>query len=454
MTGQKGCGQSCVNSGFGHCGSWLQWFYAGLTVESTISYRSERPAISTIAPREQVNVPFEVSAFSDLLRKKNLRCVLLLGDERFIVGSRGRDVDPCDDPVIKFTSRSDFTEFSKSFRLIHFGRLFVGGRIDGNVFDERVVEIAMALEDVGMSFREKVAAKIVPYVKGFLSLLGWAGPSPYNLDPRLYERFLDPYMQYTCGCYQNENDDLETAQRNKLRIISKQLHLTAGMRHLDIGCGWGGAIRYFTEEHGTYSVGITDSLGQAKYARNMLARYKGGTKEIHHVDFFGFHTQQRFDAITIVGMLEHVDVAWQKKFFRRIHDILAEGGRVYLQCITKSKNWMGGDGTRFLNEHVFPGHCLDTFEGICDRARAGGFAVEPLYPDAECREAGSPDFAKHYAQTIKHWLNNLEPAEHDLKREVAVSDQDFRRLTGYLAVAAKLFGGGRGSLHRMILTKQ
>jgi cyclopropane fatty-acyl-phospholipid synthase-like methyltransferase len=429
-------------------------FYAGLTVESTISYRGEQPPASAIAPREQANVPIEVSAFSDLLRKKNLRCVLLLGDERFIVGDRGRDIDPYDTPVIKFASRPDFVEFSKSFRLIHFGRLFVGGRVDGNVFDERVVEIAMALEDVGMSFREKVAAKIVPYIKGLLSSLGWPGSSPYNLDPRLYERFLDPYMQYTCGWYQNENDDLETAQRNKLRIISKQLRLTTGTRHLDIGCGWGGAIRYFTEENGTCSVGITDSLKQAKYARDMLARYTGGSKEIHHVDFFRFHPRQRFDAITIVGMLEHVDVAWQKKFFRRVRDSLVEGGRVYLQCITKSKNWMGGDGTRFLNEHVFPGHCLDTFEGICDRARAVGFAVEPLYPGAVRRDASSPDFAEHYAQTIRQWLRNLEPAEHELKQKRVIAEQDFRRLAGYLAVAAKLFAGGRGSLHRMILTKQ
>ena len=50
----------------------------------------------------------------------------------------------------------------------------------------------------------------------------------YDLSNRFYELFLDPEMVYTCAYFKDWNNDLATAQPDKLDMICRKLRLQAG----------------------------------------------------------------------------------------------------------------------------------------------------------------------------------------------------------------------------------
>jgi cyclopropane fatty-acyl-phospholipid synthase-like methyltransferase len=388
-----------------------------------------------------------IETWSELLRGR-VGFVLSLGGRSYEVGEKP-SIAGEEQVVIRFASQADFLRFSRSFRLLEFAKLFVDGRLTCEGPVDRVVGIALELRDRERSFGEKIAETLAPCVLRVLSVLGKSPPSSlehYGTDPRLYESFLDENMQYTCGLFNSDQDDLDSAQRSKLQFIAEGLHLTRGARHLDIGCGWGGAIKYFSREYGTVSTGITNSRKQAIYARNWLKEGNCDSADVLHGDFFRLDRPGQFDAITIVGMLEHVNRSRQKEFFERVHNALSADGRVYLQCITKSDEWKGGDGTRFLQQYVFPGYDIDWIEAIQDRICAARFSVEN--PHIPCSKA------QDYAKTAQHWVRNLQAAEQHLIGNGIIDPRGYRIMLGYLAVGAEVFSRGGGALHRMFLKKQ
>jgi len=116
--------------------------------------------------------------------------------------------------VIRFRSQSDFLRFSRRFRFIDFANMFVDGHVDFEGSLERVVEIGLSLNERRMSFCEEIFEKLGPHVLRLLSRFGITTPSSlqnYGTNPRLYEKFLDKYMQYTCGLFESKDDDLDTA---------------------------------------------------------------------------------------------------------------------------------------------------------------------------------------------------------------------------------------------------
>lgn len=132
----------------------------------------------------------------------------------------------------------------------------------------------------------------------------------YDLGNDLYEAFLDPYMQYTCG-YWARADNLNDAQLDKLELIAKKLDLKPGMKVLDIGCGWGMLCKYLAERHNVHCVGVTISEEQAQYARE---KCKGLNVEIRIQDYRDVNEQ--FDRMVVVGMLEHVGFRNYDEFFQ------------------------------------------------------------------------------------------------------------------------------------------
>ena len=66
----------------------------------------------------------------------------------------------------------------------------------------------------------------------------------YDLGNDFYKLFLDEGMNYSCAYFLNDDETLEQAQRNKLRLIAAKLHLKPGLRILDIGSGWGDLAFY------------------------------------------------------------------------------------------------------------------------------------------------------------------------------------------------------------------
>lgn len=125
----------------------------------------------------------------------------------------------------------------------------------------------------------------------------------------LFECFLDPSMNYSCGLWANARN-LEEAQINKMELIAQKLKLSPGMKVLDIGCGWGGLCKYLTEKHGVECVGITISEEGMKYGEASCAGLKVDFRLMDYRDL-----NETFDRILSVGMVEHVGRHNYRTFF-------------------------------------------------------------------------------------------------------------------------------------------
>ena len=129
----------------------------------------------------------------------------------------------------------------------------------------------------------------------------------YDVSNTFYEWVLGPSMTYTCACYPDTDTSLEEAQDNKYRLVFEKLRLQPGDRLLDVGCGWGGMVRY-AARHGVKAIGVTLSKEQALWAQKAIAE-EGLTDlaEVRHGDYRDV-PETGFDAVSSIGLTEHIGV--------------------------------------------------------------------------------------------------------------------------------------------------
>ncbi|HNF07440.1 MAG TPA: class I SAM-dependent methyltransferase, partial [Mycobacterium sp.] len=107
----------------------------------------------------------------------------------------------------------------------------------------------------------------------------------YDVSNTFYEWVLGPSMTYTCACYPDADASLEEAQDNKYRLVFEKLRLSEGDRLLDVGCGWGGMVRY-AARNGVRAIGVTLSAEQAAWAQRKIAdEGLADLAEVRHGDY-------------------------------------------------------------------------------------------------------------------------------------------------------------------------
>ena len=153
------------------------------------------------------------------------------------------------------------------------------------------------------------------------------GEQHYDVGNDLYERMLDKRMMYSCGYWQDAKD-LDQAQEHKLELIARKLKLEAGMKVLDIGCGWGGAARYMAEKYDVEVVGVSVSKEQIALANEQSA---GLNVRYEFADYRDLNEQ--FDRIYSIGMFEHVGYKNYETFFQVANRCLRDGGLFLLHTI-------------------------------------------------------------------------------------------------------------------------
>jgi cyclopropane-fatty-acyl-phospholipid synthase len=226
----------------------------------------------------------------------------------------------------------------------------------------------------------------------------------YDVSNDFYRLWLDRNMVYSCAYFRTGEEDIHTAQEQKLDHICRKLALKQGDRLLDIGCGWGGLLIRAARQFGAHGTGITLSKNQYEYARARVAE-EGleGQVEIRLQDYRDVPETGGYDKLVSVGMIEHVGLRNLPVYFAAIARLLKPGGTVLNHGITvtdpsgKSRGPAGGD---FIDRYVFPGgelpHISRVIQGMAEAGLEIG-AVEDLRP--------------HYARTLIHWIRRLEAAE-------------------------------------------
>ncbi|MFN2626806.1 MAG: class I SAM-dependent methyltransferase, partial [Mycobacteriales bacterium] len=247
---------------------------------------------------------------------------------------------------------------------------------------------------------------------------------------RFYEIVLGPSMVYSCAYWADGATTLEQAQEAKLELICRKLGLRAGMRLLDVGCGWGSLVLHAASRHGVSAVGVTVSREQAVYAEKRVADAGLADRvEIRLQDYRDVHDGP-YDAISSVGMAEHVGEDRFGEYAAGLYELLAPQGRVLNHMIsTREKGDRRGRRSSFIWHYVFPDGELLPVTTSMRALHGAGFEVRDMHALRE-----------HYAKTLRCWVANL-----DASWDEAVSLAGLRRARVwriYMAGSAVAFEAG------------
>lgn len=218
----------------------------------------------------------------------------------------------------------------------------------------------------------------------------------YDVSNRFYELVLGPSMTYTCAVFPTPDATLEEAQFAKYDLICRKLDLKEGDRLLDIGCGWGGMVRHAAREYGARVIGVTLSHEQAAWAQKAIA--EEGLSELAQVRFGDYRdvTENGFDALSSIGLTEHIGVRNYPSYFAFANSKLRDGGRMLNHCITRPRTDTKFNAGAFIDRYVFPDGELTGVGRIVTAMQDSGFEIRHL-----------EDLREHYALTLKAWCENL-----------------------------------------------
>jgi cyclopropane-fatty-acyl-phospholipid synthase len=274
----------------------------------------------------------------------------------------------------------------------------------------------------------------------------------YDVGNEFYSLWLDREMQYTCAYFRTGSEQLEEAQLDKLEHICRKLRLQPGEKLLDIGCGWGGLVRYAASQYGVTAHGITLSAAQAEYARQRIAAQGLGRRcRVDVCDYRDLAPPARYDKIVAVGVTEHVAADAQPDYFAAAHRVLEPGGLFLNHCevsVARSRPrtlpqrvsdrlWRRNE---FIERYVFPDARLVPAAHVIASAEQVGF---------ELRDVES--LREHYALTLRHWLRRLEAHEQEARE--LVGEHTYRVWRLYMSAGAEGFTSGRINIIQTLLVK-
>ncbi|HEX7813868.1 cyclopropane fatty acyl phospholipid synthase [Dyella sp.] len=252
----------------------------------------------------------------------------------------------------------------------------------------------------------------------------------YDLGNDLFRAMLGKRLVYSCA-YWAQASTLDDAQEAKLDLICRKLRLQPGQRVLDIGCGWGEALKFAAERYGVEGVGVTISAEQAEFARQLC---RGLPVDIRLQDYR--EVNDSFDAVFSIGMFEHVGALNYRTFFEVAHRAVKDDGLVLLHSI-------GSNGTPsrpdpWIEKYIFPNSMIPAASQVAE-ALQNLFVVEDWH-----------NFGADYDRTLCAWRDNVDAAWPVLD---ARYDARFQRMWHfYLAVSAAVFRSRRDQLWQLTLS--
>src|SRR5215475_6949987 len=263
----------------------------------------------------------------------------------------------------------------------------------------------------------------------------------YDVSNTFYEWVLGPSMAYTCACYPEPGATLEQAQAVKFDLVARKLALKPGMRLLDVGCGWGGMVMHAAREYGVKALGVTLSAQQAAWAQNAIKeRGLSDLAEVRHLDYRDV-AETDFDAVSSIGLSEHIGKAQLPGYFGFLYGKLVPGGRLLNHCITRPNNTGPSHvSTGFIYRYVFP-----------DGELEGPGYLMSLMHDAGFEVRHSENLREHYAKTLAAWCKNLDAHWDEAVAEVGEGTARVWRL--YMAGSQVGFDQNVVELHQMLGVK-
>lgn len=264
----------------------------------------------------------------------------------------------------------------------------------------------------------------------------------YDVGNDFYEIVLGPSMVYSCAYWPSPDSTLEQAQYDKLELVCRKLGLSPGQRLLDVGCGWGSMAIHAAREHGVSVVGVTLSQEQAAYARKRVAD-EGLTDKVEiRVQDYRDVRDGPYDAISSIGMAEHVGAERYLDYARDLHELLKPGGRLLNHQIARrpQRDETTYSVDAFIDSYVFPDGELQPVGLTVAMLERAGFEVR----DVE-------SIREHYALTLRQWVARLEA---DWQRAVQLTSPGRARVWRlYMAASALAFERNRIGVNQVLAVR-
>jgi cyclopropane-fatty-acyl-phospholipid synthase len=286
----------------------------------------------------------------------------------------------------------------------------------------------------------------------------------YDVSNRFYEMVLGPSMTYSCAVFNTPQDTLEVAQQRKVDLVARKLALEPGMRLLDVGCGWGAMAIHAAATYGTSVVGVTLSAPQQRYATER-ARLAGVSDLVEfRLQDFRDVSDGPYDAISSIGMSEHVGRRSLANYTQTLFDLLRPGGRFLNHAIGRPASFdedpqpsraaetsrqlqialgMRGpskNGSAFIERYVFPDGELHEVGTLVSMFQGHGFEVRHL-----------ESLREHYALTLRYWVDNLTKRFDEAVDEVGVQRARVWRL--YMSGSAVGFERRHLEIHQVLCVR-
>jgi cyclopropane-fatty-acyl-phospholipid synthase len=316
---------------------------------------------------------------------------------------------------------------------LYFGECYMAGRLDVRGPLEPTLEALSKVASPEPSWQEQLRAALA--IPTTLTRARRNVHHHYDLGNDFYRAWLDADMVYTCAYYEPSDVSLDHAQRAKLDLVCRKLHLGPGDTVVEAGCGWGALALHMARHYGVQVKAFNVSQEQLAYAR-ARARREGLSARVEFIDDDYRNIAGQFDAFVSVGMIEHVGV----RQFRTLADVIRRsvrrhGGRGLLHFI-------GRDAPRPLNpwirRRIFPGAYPPTLAEVATRilAPAGASIVDV------------DNLRGHYARTLADWRHRFTSARDQMRTQYG---EPFTRAWElYLAGSQAAFATGWMQLFQVV----
>jgi cyclopropane-fatty-acyl-phospholipid synthase len=198
-------------------------------------------------------------------------------------------------------------------------------------------------------------------------------------------------------------------------------------------------VRHAAREYGVRGLGVTLSREQAEWA-TQKNKEEGldHLVEVRHMDYRDV-PETGFDAISSIGLTEHIGVANYPAYFKLLRSKLLPGARLLNHCITRPVNKPIATGA-FIDRYVFPDGELTGSGRIITEAQDAGLEVQH-----------EENLRIHYAMTLGGWCANLEKNWDECVAEVG---EGTARVWGlYMAGSRMHFERNEIQLHQVLATR-
>jgi cyclopropane-fatty-acyl-phospholipid synthase len=258
----------------------------------------------------------------------------------------------------------------------------------------------------------------------------------YDVSNDFFRLFLGPTMTYSCGVWARSGaQTLEEAQEAKLELVCTKLDLREGERVLDVGCGWGAFALHAAAQHGVHVTGITLSPAQASLARERVR--EAGLEELVDIRLADYRelVAEPFDAIASIGMVEHVGEVQIDAYAARLAELLKPGGRLLNHGIAHQRH-TDPDAGDFSERYVFPDAEPLHLSRVLLALERAGFVTQHV-----------EGFGADYAETLRHWAQNLDDKLEEATR--LAGEERIRVWRLYLRAACNGFLSGFTGIYQV-----